>query len=83
MTRLERVAQFSKELRGNSGLVPSKFNSTQVGVEQMAHVVSSLDQPSNYKDSQTRVDRMKQNEMLSKSTTLYVRQSPWVHQLQQ
>lgn len=47
----------------------------------MAHVVSSLDQPSNYKDSQTRVDRMKQNEMLSKSTTLYVRQSPCVHKV--
>lgn len=38
----------------------------------MAHVVSPLDQPSNYKDSQTRVDRQKQNELLSKSTTLYV-----------
>lgn len=38
----------------------------------MAHVVSPLDQPSNYKDSQTRVDRQKQNELLGKSTTLYV-----------
>ena len=38
----------------------------------MAHVVSSLDQPSNYKDSQTRVDRQRQNELLSKSTTLYI-----------
>jgi len=38
----------------------------------MAHIVSPLDQPSNYKDSQTRVDRHKQNELLSKSTTLYV-----------
>lgn len=38
----------------------------------MAHVVSSLDQPSNYKDSQTRVDRQKQNDLLGKSTTLYV-----------
>ncbi|KAI0341585.1 RNA-binding domain-containing protein [Trametopsis cervina] len=38
----------------------------------MAHVVSPLDQPSNYKDSQARVDRMKQNELLSKSTTLYI-----------
>lgn len=39
----------------------------------MAHVVQSLDQPSNYKDSQTRVDRQKQNELLAKSSTLYVR----------
>lgn len=38
----------------------------------MAHVVQSLDQPSNYKDSQARVDRQKQNELLAKSTTLYV-----------
>ncbi|KAJ7632489.1 hypothetical protein FB45DRAFT_912587 [Roridomyces roridus] len=38
----------------------------------MAHVVSPLDQPSNYKDSQTRVDRQRQNDLLSKSTTLYV-----------
>ncbi|KAF8061587.1 hypothetical protein FPV67DRAFT_1704293 [Lyophyllum atratum] len=38
----------------------------------MAHVVSPLDQPSNYKDSQTRVDRQRQNDMLSKSTTLYI-----------
>jgi nuclear cap-binding protein subunit 2 len=38
----------------------------------MAHIVPPLDQPSNYKDSQTRVDRQKQNELLSKSTTLYV-----------
>ncbi|EIN07427.1 RNA-binding domain-containing protein [Punctularia strigosozonata HHB-11173 SS5] len=38
----------------------------------MAHVVTPLDQPSNYKDSQARLDRQKQNELLSKSTTLYV-----------
>ncbi|KAI0079907.1 RNA-binding domain-containing protein [Panus rudis PR-1116 ss-1] len=38
----------------------------------MAHIVSSLDQPSSYKDSQARVDRQKQNELLAKSTTLYV-----------
>lgn len=38
----------------------------------MAHVVSPLDQPSNYKDSQARVDRQKQNDLLEKSTTLYV-----------
>ncbi|THG99181.1 hypothetical protein EW026_g3120 [Hermanssonia centrifuga] len=38
----------------------------------MAHVVQSLDQPSNYKDSQARVDRQKQNELLAKSTTLYI-----------
>ncbi|KII88587.1 hypothetical protein PLICRDRAFT_111049 [Plicaturopsis crispa FD-325 SS-3] len=38
----------------------------------MAHVVQSLDQPSNYKDSQARVDRRKQDEMLSRSTTLYI-----------
>ncbi|KAF8921447.1 hypothetical protein CPB85DRAFT_1548348 [Mucidula mucida] len=38
----------------------------------MAHVVQPLDQPSNYKDSQQRLDRQRQNEMLGKSTTLYV-----------
>ncbi|KAF8831375.1 hypothetical protein F5879DRAFT_646476 [Lentinula edodes] len=38
----------------------------------MAHVVQPLDQPSNYKDSQARVDRKRQNEMLSNSTTLYI-----------
>lgn len=38
----------------------------------MAHVVTPLDQPSNYKDSQARVDRSKQAELLAKSTTLYV-----------
>jgi len=38
----------------------------------MAHVVSSLDQPSNYKDSHAKVDRQRQNDMLSKSTTLYI-----------
>lgn len=38
----------------------------------MAHVVQPLDQPSNYKDSQTRVDRQRQNDLLAKSTTLYV-----------
>lgn len=39
----------------------------------MASVVTPLDQPSNYKDSQARVDRQKQNDLLNKSTTLYVR----------
>lgn len=39
----------------------------------MAHVVSPLDQPSNYKDSQSRLERFKQHDVLSKSTTLYVR----------
>jgi|SRR6266850_983447 len=38
----------------------------------MASVVTPLDQPSNYKDSQARVDRQKQNDLLHKSTTLYV-----------
>ncbi|KAF7295043.1 Nuclear cap-binding protein subunit 2 [Mycena indigotica] len=38
----------------------------------MAHVITPLDQPSNYKDSQARVDRKKQNDLLSKSTTLYI-----------
>ncbi|OAX43526.1 RNA-binding domain-containing protein [Rhizopogon vinicolor AM-OR11-026] len=38
----------------------------------MAHVVQPLDQPSNYKDSQSRVERAKQNDLLSKSTTLYI-----------
>lgn len=39
----------------------------------MAHVVQPLDQPSNYKDSQSRVDRQKQVDLLAKSSTLYVR----------
>jgi nuclear cap-binding protein subunit 2 len=39
----------------------------------MASVVTPLDQPSNYKDSQARVDRQKQHEFIQKSTTLYVR----------
>jgi hypothetical protein len=38
----------------------------------MASVVTPLDQPSNYKDSQARVDRQKQHDMLQKSNTLYV-----------
>ncbi|KAF8522302.1 RNA-binding domain-containing protein [Hysterangium stoloniferum] len=38
----------------------------------MAHVVTPLDQPSNYKDSQNRVDRQAQNEVLAKSSTLYI-----------
>ncbi|KLO13508.1 RNA-binding domain-containing protein [Schizopora paradoxa] len=38
----------------------------------MAHVVTPLDQPSNYKDSQARLDRQTQNDLLSKSSTLYV-----------
>ncbi|PFH52409.1 hypothetical protein AMATHDRAFT_74203 [Amanita thiersii Skay4041] len=38
----------------------------------MAHVVAPLDQPSNYKDSQARIDRLKQVDILSKSTTLYI-----------
>lgn len=41
----------------------------------MAHVVQPLDQPSNYKDSQARMDRNRQEEALSKSSTLYVCQS--------
>jgi len=38
----------------------------------MAHTIAPLDQPSNYKDSQARLDRGRQAELLSKSTTLYV-----------
>ncbi|KAF9651509.1 RNA-binding domain-containing protein [Thelephora ganbajun] len=38
----------------------------------MAHVVQPLDQPSNYKDSQTRLDKHRQDEALSKSSTLYI-----------
>jgi hypothetical protein len=38
----------------------------------MAHVVQPLDQPSNYKDSQARLDRSRQDEALSRSSTLYV-----------
>jgi len=34
--------------------------------------VQSLDQPSNYKDSQSRVDRLKQADLLAKSSTLYI-----------
>ena len=40
--------------------------------QAMSHVVAPLDQPSNYKDSQAKVDRQKQNDLLQKSTTLYV-----------
>ena len=39
----------------------------------MAHVVTALDAPSGYKDSQHRLDRQRQLDILSKSTTLYVR----------
>lgn len=56
--------------RGNS--VTAVFYNFPCQQLKMAHVVSPLDQPSNYKDSQTRVDRQKQNELLAKSTTLYV-----------
>ncbi|KAI9510241.1 RNA-binding domain-containing protein [Russula earlei] len=38
----------------------------------MTSVVTPLDQPSNYKDSQSRVDRQKQHDLLHKSTTLYI-----------
>ncbi|KAI0035046.1 RNA-binding domain-containing protein [Vararia minispora EC-137] len=38
----------------------------------MAHVVTPLDQPSNYRDSQNRIDRQRQNDLLSKSCTLYI-----------
>ncbi|KAI0721030.1 RNA-binding domain-containing protein [Cerioporus squamosus] len=38
----------------------------------MAHIVVPLDRPSNYKDSQARVDRSTQSELLSKTSTLYV-----------
>ncbi|KIJ69229.1 hypothetical protein HYDPIDRAFT_105827 [Hydnomerulius pinastri MD-312] len=38
----------------------------------MSHVVQALDQPSNYKDSQSRLERAKQHDLLSKSTTLYI-----------
>ncbi|KAI6028617.1 hypothetical protein F5J12DRAFT_806497 [Pisolithus orientalis] len=38
----------------------------------MAHVVQPLDQPSNYKDSQTKLDRKRQYDFLSKSSTLYI-----------
>ena len=56
----------------------------------MAAVVTPLDQPSNYKDSQARVDRLKQHDILGKSTTLYVRlysiipiaQTPYISDLQ-
>jgi len=38
----------------------------------MASVVTPLDQPSNYKDSRSRVDRQRQHDLLQKSTTLYI-----------
>lgn len=38
----------------------------------MAHIVQPLDSPSGYKDSQHRLDRQRQLEQLSRSTTLYV-----------
>ncbi|KAJ8522867.1 hypothetical protein ONZ45_g570 [Pleurotus djamor] len=38
----------------------------------MAHVITPLDQPSNYKDSQAKVDRQRHNDLLEKSTTLYI-----------
>ncbi|KAH9966591.1 RNA-binding domain-containing protein [Russula dissimulans] len=38
----------------------------------MASVITPLDQPSNYKDSQARVDRQRQHDILQKSTTLYI-----------
>ncbi|KAI6150178.1 hypothetical protein EDD17DRAFT_1491868 [Pisolithus thermaeus] len=38
----------------------------------MANVVQPLDQPSNYKDSQAKVDRKRQQDFLSKSSTLYI-----------
>ncbi|KAI0797932.1 hypothetical protein C8Q75DRAFT_801840 [Abortiporus biennis] len=38
----------------------------------MSHIVVPLDQPSSYKDSQNRVDRQRQNDILEKSSTLYV-----------
>ncbi|KAI0256621.1 RNA-binding domain-containing protein [Lactifluus subvellereus] len=38
----------------------------------MASVVTPLDQPSNYKDSQARLDRQRQYDLLQKSTTLYI-----------
>ena len=50
--------------------------SSRVPPPTMAHVVQSLDQPSNYKDSRARYDRQKQNELLAKSTTLYVCSRP-------
>ena len=39
----------------------------------MAHIVQPLDSPSGYKDSQHRIDRQRQLDQLSRSTTLYVR----------
>jgi nuclear cap-binding protein subunit 2 len=45
----------------------------------MASVVVPLDQPSNYKDSQARLDRQKQNDILQKSTTLYVSSHSILH----
>jgi hypothetical protein len=41
-------------------------------VATMSHIVTRLDQPSNYKDSQNRMDRQRQNDLLAKSCTLYV-----------
>ena len=45
---------------------------TRRHIANMTSVIVPLDQPSNYKDSQARLDRQKQHELYQKSTTLYV-----------
>ena len=47
----------------------------------MAHIITPLDQPSNYKDSQSRVDRHTQNDLLSRTSTLYVRHISACHEV--
>ena len=61
-----------KDAFPNRLLTPSLAPLLQVYEIAMAHVITPLDQPSSYKDSQARVDRGKQSELLGKSTTLYV-----------
>ena len=58
---------------GSNGILGWQLFLVQLLLGIMAHIVTPLDQPSNYRDSQSRVDRARQQELLSKSTTLYVR----------
>jgi hypothetical protein len=67
-----RLVDVQKAYASRSYLRPNKDRGKISVSLSMAHVVTSLDLPSNYKDSQARVDRQKQYDLLSKSTTLYV-----------
>lgn len=58
--------------RENNASVNFLITLRNVAWLKMANVVQPLDQPSNYKDSQSRVDRTRQYDYLQKSTTLYI-----------